>query len=341
MGDTNASSSLRELLVRHFSEDELDGLCFDLTGDHEVVPGRGKGKGARALEIVAYFGHREELARVVAWCVEHRPGQANAFRAALPGMTWPSLTATPNAAPTPPAGSRASNPFHPRGRINDPAQFFGRERLVREVRGELLKMSSVSVIGEPEIGKSSLLYYLYATRAEWFPEGDLHYVDLQRALDQADFCGMILSALGEGGDSPRQLKRAIEARIGLGRNVVLLLDELERLADKDIDPRLLDLLRSLAQERHFALGVATRRPVSLVFPTQEGVEPRLSEFHNIFTQKSLGPFSDAEARDCVLRRLVGTGVAFSAAELVQLIAESRGHPARLQVAAKALYDAHG
>jgi hypothetical protein len=224
-----------------------------------------------------------------------------------------------------------SNPFIASGRINDPDRFFGRQRIVREICAELRKGCSVSVVGEEQAGKSSLLYYLYQTRDQWLPGTTVEFVDLQSILDEADFCETILSKLGESGDTLRALKRALASR-----ELVLLLDEVERLAEEDFNPRLHDLLRSLAQEPHFAMCLVTDRPLEEVFParTPGGVSP----FHNIFTIKTLGPFSEAEARDCIATCLARTDVAFTEREIERLLAESHCRPARLLAQAKELFE---
>ena len=226
----------------------------------------------------------------------------------------------------------AANPFYTSGRINDPTQFFGRAQLVREIRAELKKRSSVSIVGDSETGKSSLLYYLYATRAEWLPGLTLEYVDLQRVLDEADFCETVLARLGVQGDTLRQLKKVLESR-----EVVLLFDEVERLAEQDFNPRLHDLLRSLAQEQgKLTMGLVTQHPLETVFParTPGGVSP----FHNIFTRKFIGPFAEAEARAFLASRLEGASIAFTPPEIERLLAESAYHPAKLQRLAKALFE---
>jgi len=224
------------------------------------------------------------------------------------------------------------NPFFTSGRIPDPHLFFGRERLVREIKTELSKRSSLSLAGASQIGKSSLLYYLYVTRAAWLPEVTIEYVDLQRILDERDFCETVLRHLGEMGDSLRDLKRVLE-----NRSVILFFDEVERLAEPDFNPRLHDLLRSLSQEKEkLALCLATQRPLEEVFPARasSGVSP----FHNIFTRKTLGPFTEAEARDFLAARLSGTGIVFDATEVERLWVESLGHPAQLQRLAKELFE---
>jgi hypothetical protein len=227
------------------------------------------------------------------------------------------------------AARTIENPFHTKGRINDPALFFNRERLVREIQMELKKRCSVSLVGKSQIGKSSLLYYLFRTSADWLPGVAMVYVDLQRVLDEADFCENVLQPLGESGSTLRDLRRALDTR-----DVVLLLDEVEKLFDKDFSPKLHNLLRALAQESNFAMCVATQRPLEEVFPPSNSTSP----FHNIFTRKTLGPFSEADARRFLATTLASTGVAFSAHDIERLLRDSQGHPAQLQRLAKELYD---
>jgi hypothetical protein len=119
----------------------------------------------------------------------------------------------------------APNPFGDTGRITDPDRFFGRQRLMREVQQLLVNGCSVSLVGPSEIGKSSFLYYLYLTRDRWLPSVPVEYFDLQRVLNEVDFCETILSRLGQQSRGLRDLRRALESQ-----HVVLLFDEVERLA---------------------------------------------------------------------------------------------------------------
>jgi hypothetical protein len=249
------------------------------------------------------------------------------------GVDSATLLRTIETGQQPPAPARplVENPFYTNGRINDPNLFFGREQLVRELRQELSKRTNVSLVGESQMGKSSLLYYLYATRAEWLPGQAIEYLDLQRVLDEADFCEMILQQLNATGNTLRDLRYALGAH-----RVILLLDEVERLAEPDFSSRLHDLLRSLAQEPNFKMCVATQRPLEEVFPprTAGGVSP----FHNIFTRKMVGAFTESEARRFLTVRLQNTGITFTEREVVHLITESHCQPAKLQRLAKDLFD---
>lgn len=126
---------------------------------------------------------------------------------------------------------KPDNPFHINGHINDPAQFFDREQLIRKIKTELKKHCSISLAGKSQIGKSSLLNYLFRTRANWLPDATVVFVDLQEVFDEADFCETVLKKAGESRSTLRDLRRALVAR-----DVVFLLDEVEKLADKDFSP---------------------------------------------------------------------------------------------------------
>lgn len=232
--------------------------------------------------------------------------------------------------PRPAPRLERSNPFYVTGRISDPTQFYGRERLLREVKMELVKRSSVSLVGASQVGKSSLLYYLYATRAEWLPTVQLVYVDLQAVWDGADFFATVLHQLGAQGDGPRALRRALRAQ-----DVVLLLDEVEQLRGRGFDPKLQGFLRSMSQEAHVALCVASQRPMVEVFPplVEEGVSP----FHNVFIEWRVPLFSEAQTTAFLHWRLQGTGVVFNPAELAHIWQTSRGNPAQVQRAAWRLF----
>ena len=312
---TNAELiELHHKIVKCFNVSEFIQLCFELDVDHELL--NGQNKGDRSRELIGHMQRRDRLPELVLACQRLRPNE-----------TWPDVTALPSEPTTPNAEALPDPiPFFVGGRINDRCYFFGRERLVREIRADLRKYSSVSIIGEPQIGKSSLLYYLYATRQEWLPtEITLEYIDLQGVLDEADFCETVIGKLGGSGDTLRHLKRTLYQR-----NVILLFDEVERIAEPDFNPRLHDLLRSLAQEPHFAMCLVTQRPLTAVFPPQTpgGVSP----FHNIFTSRELGPFTKTEA--CLF--LQQTEANFNQAEIEHLLAESHCLPARLQRLAKRL-----
>lgn len=325
---------LRNALNEHFSVDEMRTLCFELGKEYENIPNPNNTREAYAREITLYFERLGQVKTLVDHVRSKRP-------LATELKQWDEAFATDHGLSQP--TSPCSNPFVVRGRINNPAEFFGRSRVIREVCEDLRKMNSVAIIGGPQIGKSSLLYYLYATRANWLnpvKQGEVHYVDLQGAFNQADFCETILQKLKTKGKTPIQLKRTLEKRIEAGQDLVLLLDSIERLSGKDIDPRMLDMLRSLAQNTHLVLGVASRKPLNEVFqrPNQQMIH--LSDFYNIFTERQLPPFSVDEISDFVQSRLRPCGLEMPSDMLHRLIQESQGNPALVQAAARAWFEQH-
>ena len=313
-------TNLREALIAHFNLDELDRLCFDLRIDPERLPHRERGLDERAHQLILYLRGQRRLADLVLSCRKLRPHVADDWQALVDALPKPNVR----------------NPFFAGGRINDPAQFFGRERLLRELRGDLSALHSVSIVGEAQIGKSSLLYHLYNTRQSWSGEAQVEYVDLQGMWNQEDFCGTLLDRLGQTGNSPMQLSLAVRTHLRQGGKLIWLMDECERLAEPDIDPRLLDMLRALSQERHFALGLVTQRPLIQVFPPRSasGVSP----FHNVFSHRSVERFSDEEALTLLRERLAESGVAFSDGEIADLLRECAGHPAQLQRRAREVFE---
>lgn len=221
------------------------------------------------------------------------------------------------------------NPFYVSGRINDPTYFYGRQREIREIQAELNKGASVALIGETRIGKSSLLYHLHQTAPTWLRAGTTPvFLDLQRIFDEDDLCQELLAHLHAPGKTIRELRRALSEQ-----NVLLLLDEAEKLTQPDFSPRIFDLLRSHAQDANFNLCLTAQKSVIETFI------PRLpmSPFHNIFMEKWLGPFTRQEAEAFLWQRLSLTGITFSEQEMETLLDESQRKPALLQTLAHRLF----
>lgn len=237
-------------------------------------------------------------------------------------------------APLPPltedAPERPANPFNDRGCIRDPARFFDRERIRRELYQALRAGNSISLVGEPQVGKSSLLRNLEQTQEKWFPGGKVLYLDAQGLLDEDDFCVEVLGGLGQPGGDLRALRRALR-----GQRVVLMVDEIEKLTSPGFTRGLQDVLRTLAQERDGpSLVVASQRPLTAIFPPSGPTSP----LHNIFIERRLGGFDLYTCRAFLRARLAGVGVVFTDEEIEHLVGASGGNPGRLQRLAYDLFE---
>lgn len=131
-------TALRQLLIQHFNDGELQTLCFDLGVDYENLPGQAKADKAR--ELVEYVQRRNRLAYLVQMCQQLRPN-----------ATWPERMQEMSGLP--PALQMAIPHNLPRR-----ATFVGREREKDRIHKALLLSDAyaVSIDGIGGIGKSAL-----------------------------------------------------------------------------------------------------------------------------------------------------------------------------------------
>lgn len=227
-------------------------------------------------------------------------------------------------------------PFGDEGCIENPDRFFNRHELLNQVFEALKTGCSRSLVGESEIGKSSILsmichrgpdrlslpsqaFIRFDMQTFWPPEAFLH------ALHDALKLKLDLNSPAFGFDLQRQLQ---------GKRYFLCLDEIEAFADfPDYIPR---LLRGLADGSHkpFTLVTASRSPLSQLFPD---TPTKTSPLTGICKQIDVTPFLEQEAREFLQRRLQGTSITFTENEIAALVTQSGGHPARLQKKAALLY----
>jgi hypothetical protein len=227
----------------------------------------------------------------------------------------------------------APNPFGRRGRIDDPAAFFGREELLRRIFEELGKGSNLSLIGEREIGKSSLLCMIQrqgATRLGLRPEAVVQ-IDMQLIHSEEDFFEELCAELAIETCRSPHLARKLR-----GKRYILCLDEIEKVRRERFSADMRDELRGLADGANapLTLVIASSMPLADLFPDKLG---EVSPLANICSPLDVPPFNRTEARAFLEARLHGTGIAFDAEEIAELLEQSQRHPARLQRAAAELY----
>jgi hypothetical protein len=217
---------------------------------------------------------------------------------------------------------QSGNPFTERGRITDPSRFAGRWSELSLLFARLEAGRPVLVVGTPGIGKSSLLTHVTQAAAVNLQMPDLHayYLDLRRAESADEIYRTVAAALGHAGDTLAVLELALlEARAP----VLLCLDNAQRPLAEGWGVTLLEALARVARSTALFLMVAT-----------EGTPPLLSEPFAIIR---LGALAQAEVRLLVESYLDDDQVAFTPAELRQLIELSAAHPAYVQRAAYHLY----
>jgi hypothetical protein len=228
----------------------------------------------------------------------------------------------------------APNPFGDTGRITDPDRFFGRQELLRQIFEELHKGVNLSLVGESQIGKSSLLSMVCALGPGkmGLPLEAFAYLSLEWVDNEDDFYEALCDVLGIETSRGFKLTRALR-----DKRIVLCLDEIEKMAWEGFTVRLRSQLRGLADgpAAPLKLVIASRSPLVHLFPDSPELDSPLA---GICRPLDVGPFPSEVARAFLADRLRNTGVTFSEEEIAAAIHESGGHPARLQQILRGLYD---
>lgn len=230
--------------------------------------------------------------------------------------------------------SNHNNPFIPQhGKIDNPRFFFGREREIRRVFETLNSGSSVAIIGERAIGKSSLLQAIYREAPSQLrhPRQPI-YLNLNNVYDEHDFYDALCGEAGIETVKGYQLKRALESR-----RFLLLLDEVEKMTWDGFTNQVRGQLRGLAEgtDAPLRLVVAACTSLDTLFPDSQD-KNMTSPFKGICIEETLKQWDDQISRKFIVSRLdadwltpVAQPVNFTEAEIASLIAESGGYPHKL------------
>jgi hypothetical protein len=233
----------------------------------------------------------------------------------------------------PPPTIRA--PFGDQGCITDPARFFDRVNVLDHIFSELAPGRNISLVGESQVGKSSVLIQIIqqGPRRLGRPAEDFVYLDMQLLSSDGDF----FAALGEKLGLPESESKGWRLKRALGnRRVVLCLDEIEKMSYQGFTRDVRDQLRGLADGNHapLTLVIASRSPLSTLFPDDPTTTSPLAP---ICTEKLLVRFSSEIAQEFLHTRMEAVGLRFEDDQKARLITESGGHPGRLQELAHRLW----
>ncbi len=227
-----------------------------------------------------------------------------------------------------------NNPFIPQqGSINDSRFFFGREREMRRVFETLNSGSSIAIIGERAIGKSSLLQAIYreAPNQLRHPRQPI-YLSLHNVYDEDDFYDALCHKAGIETAKGYQLQRALESH-----RLLLILDEVEKMTWDGFTNQVRGQLRGLAEGTNapLSLVVAACNSLDILFPDSQD-KNMTSPFKGICIEETLKQWDDEISRKFIVSRLqadwltpVDKPVSFTEAEIAELIAESGGYPQKL------------
>ncbi|MBT9311775.1 AAA family ATPase [Leptothoe kymatousa] len=222
------------------------------------------------------------------------------------------------------------NPFwHRSGRIDNPDLFFGRERELNEVFSILNTGSSVALIGEREMGKSSLLKAI-ERKAETALKADREplYIDLHDVTDEEDFYYALCDSMGFATCKGFRFKQLVKSR-----RVLLLLDEIEKMTWDGFTNQVRSQLRGLAEggDAPFKLVVTASQPLDRLFPDSGGKGTMVSPLAGICLEAMVNPWGAEEIKTFIQAQLASTGMGFADVDVEKIIQTSKGIPKQLML----------
>ncbi len=232
-----------------------------------------------------------------------------------------------NIPPSPKLLSELTNPFVPQqGRVDNLELFFNREREIRRVFEVLNSGSSVALIGEEGIGKSSLLWkicqlaesYLHSPRQSVF-------IDLNWVNDENDFYSALCHEVGIPESKDYSLTRNLR-----DRRILLAIDNVGKMTWVGFTRGVRDRLRGLAEGSNAPLKLilVASEPLERLFNDSQD-EGKTSPLAGICQEENLKPWNETTTRAFIDARLAVTSVRFTEEEIIQLVQESGGHPRQL------------
>lgn len=220
-----------------------------------------------------------------------------------------------------------NNPFIPyTGRIEDSQLFFGRESEIRRIFEVLNSGSSIVLIGEEGIGKSSLLWMINQQARNFLKsERQPVFLDLNLLHNESQFYSELCHEIGIPDSKDYQLTRNLR-----NHKILLALDNVGKLTGEGFTRNIRDYLRGLAEGSYAPLKLilAATEPLNNLFKdTQE--QGNTSPLAGICQEEYIHPWDEGTIRAFIASRLVNASMNFTEEEIIQLIQESGGHPRKL------------
>ncbi|MBD2495571.1 AAA family ATPase [Nostoc sp. FACHB-280] len=217
----------------------------------------------------------------------------------------------------------STNPFIPQqGRVEDSQLFFGRKQEIQRIFELFNSGSSVVIVGEEGIGKSSLLWAI-CQQAENQLQRQSAFLDLNWVNDEEEFYQALCHEIGIPESKGYMLTRNLR-----DKRVLLAIDNVGKLRWKGFTRQVRDYLRGLAEGSNLRLALAATEPLDQLFKDSQNYG-KTSPLAGICQQENIKPWDEISIRDLISSRLARTPVKFTEEEIIQLIQESGGHPRKL------------
>jgi energy-coupling factor transporter ATP-binding protein EcfA2 len=222
------------------------------------------------------------------------------------------------------------NPFQPlSGGIDDADsdRFLEQPRLMREVFDLLEAKSSVALIGERGMGKSSLLKAIGRVSQDRLQRQAV-YINWNLVHNEETFWGIVCNQIRVPVCTNSELVKVIESR-----RLLLLLDEVEKMERQVFGEEIRTQLRGFANSDQMKVVVAACVPLDVLFPGE--AHSLISLFNNLCLEAKMPPWNLSMVKSYIDRCLRNTLVRFTPQEIQELFWKSQGNP---QVLVKSCYE---
>ncbi len=317
---------VRILIEKHFTLADLQVFCFDLDIEYDNLPGTTLN--LKIVKLVEYMHHRGRMLELLSKLEKERPF-----------LSWPTwidedVEASVDSFPFIPAN--IENPFGRSGKIQESTNYLVRQPLTTQIINELRKRTSLSIVGESQSGKSSLLWYIAHRAPQQINESPENFVYLSMELlqDDNDFYEYICDELDIETCRGFRLNRKLKKQ---NRKVFLCLDEIEKMTWSGFTHDVRTELRGLADgaQSPLTLIIASRSPLNQLFPDSPEMTSPLA---GLCMQVNMPNFTLAEVQMLEEQYLQGSPLRLPPEQVVQAWQETDGHPRRVQVKLRELYD---
>ena len=317
---------LRILIEKHFKLTELQVLCFDLDIEYDNLAG--ETLILKIVKLIEHMRHQGRLSDLLSKLAKERPM-----------LSWPVWT--DEAMETVNASSsfipaNAHNPFGLSGKIQNTINYLVRQPLTTHIINELRKRTSLSIVGESQSGKSSLLWYITQHGPDQLGElpENFIYLSMEMLQDDNDFYEYICDELGIETSRGFRLDRKLKKQ---GRRIFLCLDEIEKMTWKGFTHNVRTELRGLADgvQSSLTLVIASRSPLNRLFPDSPEMTSPLA---GLCMQVNMPNFTLAEAQALAEQYLQNSLLRLEPEQVAQAWQETAGHPRRLQEKLRELYN---
>jgi hypothetical protein len=241
------------------------------------------------------------------------------------------------------------------------------EEALHIIFSRIYNCESTAVVGEPHIGKSSVLHYIANKKiqSDWLDEEDRRSIFIEidchilpESYQPADFWKYVLDQFeATSPEQKTQLQLEVVRRSNFGSftlksffdqlsqmrlQIVLLIDEFDSLLHHPNfnTPEFFGALRSFSTSTDaLTLVIASRLEISEMNRRSAEINPIGSPYFNTFNEVRLRPLHPDEVDKLIDQTLMGNAVIFSKDDRSYISRMVGRHPYLLQMAAAALFEA--